>query len=357
MHEHSSCASCETKHDHGHTSAKKVDWLFWISGGIVLVTYLAQLFFSKLLAPVPQLAGFAANVFSLSNQMWWGVALGILFVGVLDFVPREFVIAILGRGGKFTGILRATFAGVLLDLCSHGILLVGTKLYERGATLGQVFAFLIASPWNSLSLTLILWALLGFKIMIIILLLSMLIAVVSGMLVEFFVRRKILPENPNTPDLPDGFSFFREAKKGLQQTRFGFSFFGNVLKRGVLGSQMILRWILFGTVLAAAVRVFIAPDMFQNLFGATAAGLALTILVATVLEVCSEGSTPFAADFTTIAGAPGNTFAFLMSGVATDYTEIMALRETTRSWKISFFLPLTTLPQVIFLSWLLNNFL
>ena len=32
--------------------------------------------------------------------------------------------------------------------------MVGAKLYERGASIGQVMAFLIASPWNSFSLTL-----------------------------------------------------------------------------------------------------------------------------------------------------------------------------------------------------------
>ena len=68
---------------------------------------------------------------------------------------------------------------MLLDLCSHGILLVGMKLYQRGASLGQVMAFLIASPWNSISLTLILWALVGFWWMLTFLLLSMVMAIIS----------------------------------------------------------------------------------------------------------------------------------------------------------------------------------
>jgi uncharacterized membrane protein YraQ (UPF0718 family) len=56
-----------------------------------------------------------------------------------------------------------------------------------------------------------------------------------------------------------------------------------------------------------------------------------------------------------IAKAPGNSFAFLMTGVSTDYTEIVALKETTKSWKISFFLPLITLPQIIILAVILNG--
>lgn len=34
---------------------------------------------------------------------------------------------------------------------------------------------------------------------------------------------------------------------------------------------MILRWLLFGMVLAAAVRTFVPPEMFQTLFGPTMA--------------------------------------------------------------------------------------
>ena len=69
-------------------------------------------------------------------------------VAILTKVPREFVVSLLGTGSGLNGILRATLGGVLLDLCSHGILMVGAKLYERGVSTGQVMAFLIASPWE-----------------------------------------------------------------------------------------------------------------------------------------------------------------------------------------------------------------
>ena len=60
------------------------------------------------------------------------------------------------------------------------------------------------------------------------------------------------------------------------------------------------------------------------------------------------------ADLLNRAGAPGNGFTFLMAGVATDYTEVMGLKERTGSWKIAFFLPLVTVPQVLVLGYLLN---
>lgn len=282
--------------------------------------------------------------------------MGIVFVGLMGKVPRDFVMALLGRGGSLAGLLRATGAGLLLDLCSHGILLAGMKLYERGASLGQTMAFLIASPWNSVSLTIILISLIGFPWTIAFVFLSALVAIASGWIFESLVRRGHLPANPHTSELPPDFSFWREARAGLRRTRFGPAFFGSVLAGGLRDSAMILRWIFFGTVLASLLRALVPPDAFQTWFGPSLLGLVLTLAATTVIEVCSEGSSPIAADLVTRAGAPGNGFTFLMAGVATDYTEILALRETCRSWKIAFFLPLVTVPQVLLLGWLLNRF-
>jgi uncharacterized membrane protein YraQ (UPF0718 family) len=83
--------------------------------------------------------------------------------------------------------------------------------------------------------------------------------------------------------------------------------------------------------------------------------LLLTLAATTVIEVCSEGSSPVAADLVTRAMAPGNGFTFLMAGVATDYTEILSIRERTRSWKVALFLPVVTVPQVVVIGWVLNR--
>lgn len=282
--------------------------------------------------------------------------MGILFVGLLGKVPRDFVMAVLGKGGTVGGLLRATGAGVLLDLCSHGVLLAGMKLYERGASLGQTMAFLIASPWNSLSLTIILVSLIGLPWTLAFVVLSAIVALLSGWIFEALVRHGRLPQNPHASDPSADFSFWREARSGLRRTRYDASFFRGIVTGGLRDSAMILRWIFFGTVLASLLRALIPPEAFQAWFGPSLLGLALTLAATTVIEVCSEGSSPIAADLVTRAGAPGNGFTFLMAGVATDYTEIMAIRETCRSWKIALFLPLVTVPQVVAIGWLLNRF-
>lgn len=294
------------------------------------------------------------SVIEIMHTIWWGILIGLVMVSLLTVIPREFVMSVLGKGGTISGLFRATAGGVLLDLCSHGILMVASKLYERGASAGQVVAFLIASPWNSFSLTLVLIALIGLKWTLLFILLSMLIALISGFIFDALVKKGILPSNPNQQEQTNGFRFFPEAKKQFGAATFDMDFFKKMFWDGLMESRMVLRWIFFGVLLAAAVRALVPMDVFANWFGPTLAGLGLTIVAATIMEVCSEGSVPIAADFLTRANAPGNSFAFLMGGVATDYTEIMVIKETTKSWKFALYLPLVSLPQVILLAALIN---
>ncbi|MFY9332909.1 MAG: permease [Porticoccaceae bacterium] len=347
------------------------DYLLWGSASIVAVGYLIHLLVGGQPALPEWLTVMSSGAYELINKMWWGLLMAVAFVGLLERIPRELVMSALGQGGTPRGVIRATFAGVLLDLCSHGILMVGTKLYERGASLGQLMAFLIASPWNSLSLTVVLITLIGWGYTLAFVALSMLIGIVTGLIFDRLVARNILPANPNSANpnsanpssAANDDSLQEQANKpvwpqivsALKQASFTPKGLVALLWDGLRDSRMVFRWLLFGIVLATAIRAFVPMDTYQTLFGPTVAGLFLTLLAATIIEVCSEGSTPIAADILTRAGAPGNGFTFLMAGVATDYTEVMVIKDTTKSWKIALFLPLITLPQVLVIGWLLNQ--
>lgn len=334
---------------------EKKDYFLIITTILIILSYFLHLFLSTTASPFLYLSSFTSAVYSFVNTMAIGIAIGIIFIGLLGQIPREFIIAILGKNNDAGGVIRATFAGVLLDLCSHGILMVGAKLYERGASLGQVMAFLIASPWNSISLTIILWALVGFKWMMVFLITSMIIGVISGLIFDLLVKTKRLPENPNRVSIPDNFKLIPETKSALKEFKFSFTWLKNMLIRGLKDSRMVIRWIFFGIILAASIRTFISLELFQTYFGPTLAGLGLTLIIATILEVCSEGTVPVAADLINRANAPGNSFTFLMAGVATDYTEIMVLREVTGKWIIPLFVPLVTLPQILCFALIFNH--
>ena len=344
-------ASPEVK---GCCSKKKRDWLLWSMGLILLAALFLHYWLPDVLEKSGRLEQFVESAVHLLHKMWLGLLLGILFVGILAGVPKSLLYSLLGKGGTWGGILRATAGGVLLDLCSHGVLLVGMQLYRKGASLGQVMAFLIASPWNSLSMTVILWSLVGLKWTLAVLILSFVVAIISGVIFDKLVAGKVLAANPNSEHLVSN-GARQEVRDWLRGIRWSPFSLVRTMILGLSEARMLLRWIFLGVVLTALIRTFVSAELFQQYFGPTLLGLGATLLAATVIEVCSEGSIPIASDFILRAGAPGNTFAFLMTGVATDYTEILALRETTKSWKIALFLPLVTVPQVVLIAVLMNH--
>lgn len=337
------------KDDHGYKH-RKIDIIMYGSLAVIAVT--ALVYFA--MPALPGIETFFHTQMEMLADMSWGVALGLISVGMMDKIPREYFTRVMGRGESFTDIVKAAVAGVILDMCNHGILVISGKLYERGLSIAQVLTFLIASPWNSLSLTFILIALIGFKWTLAFTLASMLIAVISGMIYLALVKSGVLPQNPNTADVADDFDIKADLKKRLKGWRPSWKWAKEIAVTGWKDGKMIVRWILFGAIAAAAMRAYIPAEVFTTWFGPTMLGLGATLIFATVIEVCSEGSAPIATEIMNSANAPGNGFTFLMAGVSTDYTEILVVREVTKSWKIALSLPLITVPQIIILGVIFN---
>jgi hypothetical protein len=66
-----------------------------------------------------------------------------------------------GKGVK--PLLYSTLAGTALPICCIGSLPIAVSLYQKGARLGAVLAFLVATPATSISALLVCYALLGIK--------------------------------------------------------------------------------------------------------------------------------------------------------------------------------------------------
>jgi uncharacterized membrane protein YraQ (UPF0718 family) len=347
-----SCCPKTKQDDHCHTKAHdgfKFDPFLHGSLIIIIASYALSFIINW-----TSLHHFTHSLSSFFKDMWWGVALGMISVGIMNKIPREYFTTIMGRGDSFGDIVKAAFAGVVLDLCNHGILVVAAKLYERGLSSAQVITFLIASPWNSLSITLILIALIGWQWTLIFIAASVVIAILSGTIFQLLTKKGIIPANPNTVEQDINFDIKADAKARLEHFKLTKQWFIDVGRDGWRDGQMILRWILFGTVLAAAINTFVPPEIFAQYFGPTLLGLGITLIASTLIEICSEGSAPIASEILNTAHAPGNAFTFLMAGVATDYTEILVVREFTKSWKIALMIPAITVPQILVLALLMN---
>jgi len=305
---------------------------------------------------LPPLNPLYQNIIGYIKLIWWAVLLGLFIGGVIDyFVPREYISKVLSKREKKT-ILHAVLLGFLMSACSHGILAIAIQLYRKGASIPAVIAFLLAAPWANLTYTILLFSLFGVKALYIILS-AIAIALTTGFAYQLLDSSRRIEENPHTLEVEEDFSIRQDIRKRVGEYRFSQSGVAKAV-RGILHGSwslttMVVWWILIGVLAASVIGAYTPPHIFMKYAGPTALGLFVTLIAATIIEVCSEGSSPIAFEIFKQTGAFGNSFVFLMAGVATDYTEI-GLLWTNIGKKTALWLPIIAGPQIIMLGYLFN---
>lgn len=330
------------EHDHAHCHSEehfRIGKPLAITGG-VFALILALSF-------LPPLAALNESLLAYIGQIWWAVLLGLGLGGLIEyFVPEGFIFRFLGQQ-RLRSVFYAVIGGFIMSACSHGILAIAMQLYKKGASAPAVVTFLMASPWANLPMTVLLFGFFGWNALLFIVG-AMVIAVVTGFVymglarLQWIEPQQIVPEQA-TPDWSRLRHF--QPRAALRGVSLGTVSLAN----------MVLWWILIGVTLAALLRAYLPDQLFMEYFGPDLAGLALTLVFATLIEVCSEGTSPLAFEIFNQVGALGNPFVFLMAGVATDYTEI-GLIWSNIGKRAALWLPVVTVPQIMLLAWAINWF-
>jgi len=305
---------------------------------------------------VPALSPFLTSFFGFWKIIWWAILLGLVIGGVLDtLVPSEYITYYLARPG-FRSILFAALGGFLMSVCSHGILAIAIELYKKGASIAAVITFLLASPWANLSVTFMLIAFFGMRAFLFIFA-ALIIAVVTGLVYQVLEKNKLIEISPYKMALSESFEIRGDVKKRWEGFRFNLDNLqaqGNRFIKATWSlTHMVLWWVIIGTLMGSVIDAFVPHEFFQHYLSASLSGLLLTLLIATIIEVCSEGSAPIALSIYKQTGAFGNAFVFLMAGVITDFTEI-GLIWTNIGKRAAIWLPVITLPQAVLFGVLFN---
>ena len=313
-----------------------VAWRSWAS------IFLAALLISFL----PPFQALNESLLSYLGIVWWAVLLGLVLGGIIDyFVPDGFVIRFLGKRNNMT-LINAVLAGFLMSACSHGILAIAIQLYKKGASVPAVITFLLASPWANLPMTVLLFGFFGWKALLFVLG-AMPIALVTGVIFTILDRFGLI-EGPAKDVDEEDVSWDRvtnfDMRKSAKGVAIGFVSLAN----------MVLWWILIGILAASIIGAYVPEHWFMEYMGPNLTGMLVTLLFATVLEVCSEGTSPLAFEIFNKTAALGNPFVFLMAGVATDYTEI-GLLWTNIGKRTAIWLPVVTVPQILLLGMWFNQ--
>lgn len=307
---------------------------------------------------IPGLEPFRKALLMYFRKIWWALLLGFILGGIIDhFVPREYISHILAKPNKRT-IFYSAFLGFLMSACSHGMLALSIELHKKGASNPAVVSFLLASPWANLPITLMLIAFFGLIKALYIIISALIVAITTGLIYQVLESKGIIETNKNTRKLDEGFSITGDLKNRLSSYRFSKSQFLIDVKGVYSGmsmlANMVLWWILIGMGLASLIGSYVPQGIFHKYMGPTFLGMLATLILAIIIEVCSEGTAPLAFEIFRQTGAVGNAFVFLMAGVVTDYTEIGLLWFNVGR-RVAIWLPIVAVPQVIILGVIANK--
>lgn len=297
---------------------------------------------------LPALSALNASLLGYLKLLAVPLIVGFLLGGAVDyFVPQGFIYRYLGATGN-SSLFYALAGGFLMSSCSHGILAIAIQIYRKGAGIPAVITFLLASPWANFPVTILLISFFGWKGVLFIVTAGF-IAIVTGFIFRMLERGGYL-EKSYIGDMEEEYGWERIRNFSLRESVPG------VLRGSLSLSNMVLWWLIVGLIAAVLIDVYVPGEFFMQYFGPDTGGLFLTLAGATVIEVCSEGSSVVAFEIYDKVQAFGNPFVFLMAGVVTDYTEI-GLLWTNIGRKTALLLPVVAVPQVLFFGFLYNAFL
>lgn len=263
----------------------------------------------------------------LNVSSFWLVASFVL-CGLLHIVLRpEFLQQSLGNT-KLSSLLKATISGMLLPICSCGVVPIALSLYYSGAYLGPTLAFLVATPIINPAAVLLAFALLGPELTIIYVITGFMLPMIIGVIGNKWGKNELVSPMAAAMAAAGANASVEARPKNLTTIQSSWTkriFSG--LDWGVrsLGLQ-VSRYVLVGILFAALLLTIIPMSFIQDyLSRPTFISLIGVAILGAVMYVCAVGHIPFIAALVAAGAAPGAAITFLLCGVATNLPELISI--------------------------------
>ncbi len=273
---------------------------------------------------------FLSNFFHLFvhyvQELWLVLLVGFFLSGIFyKFISTEIVERHLGEKG-LRPILIATVVGAILPVCCLGTLPIAVTLKRKGASMGAVLAFLVATPATSVSALIVCWKLLGLTFTVYIFFAVILIGVVMGIIGN---GMNIEPdggisanaggdccrrEDPDTKEEDPAVPVGQKFKEALTYA------FIKLPKE--IGGE-----ILIGIAIASLIS---ASDLLQNFireFFVGPVGYVVVLVVGLLDYVCSTASVPLADALVQSGMSYGQALCYLLLGPITSYGTILVIKK------------------------------
>ena len=285
------------------------------------------------------------------------LAIGFFLSGVVnEYIPAGWIERHLGGKG-IKPLLYATVVGTILPICCIGSLPVAISLYQKGARLGPVLAFMVATPATSISALLVSYGLLGLNFTVYIFFAVIVMGLIIGIVGNYLHIRPKSPitnvEHTNCPVC----GMQVEKDPALKTERDGETYYfccshcqdafesnqaePNRTTRQVIVHRLkhMLKYafvdmvkeigpeMLLGLLLAALVATITPVGKFIGDYLGGGLGYPFSLVFGLMMYICSTASVPLVHAFITQGMNTGAGMVLLMVGPVTSWSTILVLRK------------------------------
>ncbi|THB70459.1 MAG: permease [Gammaproteobacteria bacterium] len=244
--------------------------------------------------------------------------LGLIISGLIKSYASDALIKKHLSGTGIKPVVKASFIGAPLPLCSCGVIPVALGLRKQGASKGATASFMIATPETGVDSISVSFALLGPFMAIVRPIAALISSITAGVLVDTFAD--VDNNDPsNTQSKPS------EAPKSSCSSNLKSIPESSGLERFWDGQKYsfttlydnTFKWLFIGIIAAGAILTYVPPDYFSEL-GHSYLGMLLVMAISIPMYTCATASTPIAAGLIAMGVSPGAALVFLLAGPATN---------------------------------------
>lgn len=281
------------------------------------------------------MAHFTNVFFHYLYEILPALAVGFFISGLVhEIIPEDKVLKYLGGGG-IKPIFYSTLIGALLPICCWGSLPIAVSFYKKGAKLGPILAFLVATPATSVSALLVTYSVLGLNFAIYIFFAVIIMGITMGLIGDRIKYvRHTPPEKISCPhcQLNPEHIHEHERKTVAERIKSVFQYAFIELPKEI-GLELLI-----GILLATVVATFTPLGrVIKSSLGGWI-GYIFAVVFGILTYICSTATVPFVDSLIKQGMSVGAGMTLLLIGPVTSYGTLLVLKKEYGSKVLAIFL-------------------
>jgi len=253
----------------------------------------------------------------------------IFAVGIIRsyFSPEKTRKALEGKS-VFTGNVLASLLGVVTPFCTCSAIPLFLGFVEAGIPLGVTFSFLIAAPMINEVAIILLVGMVGWQVALIYVATGLIIAIISGFVIEKLDLRKYLADWVLTSQMANRNSEISEKKLSLNDRIDK----GLYAVKEIVGKVWI--YILIGIGIGAGAHGYVPDNYLAELLGSgNWFTIPLAVIIGIPLYSNAAGIIPIVSVLIEKGVSVGTALAFMMSVIGLSLPEMIILKKVLK-WQL-----------------------